>query len=115
MYKVIFYKTSGGREPVREYLLKLKQSINESDRKLFDKAMRYIGLLEQQGLSLGMPYIKHLEGNLWELRPKDLRVIFFIRGKKIIVLLSSFKKTTQKTPKNELQLAIKRLKSLIKD
>jgi phage-related protein len=112
-YKVIYYKGNSGREPVREFLLNLKDSGNRDDRKLFDKIMTYIELLEEQGTSLGMPYVKHLEGDLWELRPKGVRIVFTICGNQIIVLLSSFEKTTQKTPRNELRLARQRLKNLI--
>ena len=57
------------------------------------------------------PYIKHLDGEIWELRPLKNRIMFFGYDGKQFVLLSHFIKKTQKTPKREIDKA----KRLMKD
>ncbi len=78
---------------------------------------RIVGLILLFGLDrVREPYIKHLEGRIWEMRLKgrdgiarvlDLTVI----GRRIIVL-RAFIKTTQKTPRREIELALERAKEL---
>lgn len=61
--------------------------------------------------------LRHLEGELWELRFRGDRVNFrFIycaqMGKRIVVLHCFYKKT-QKTPKRELEVAWHRLEEYL--
>ena len=71
-------------------------------------------LLETRGNSLGEPYIKSLKDWLFEMRIKPnegiARSIYCYEiGKRIIILLT-FVKKTQKTPKSILNLAEQRLR-----
>lgn len=50
----------------------------------------------------GEPYMKHLEDNIWELRPMRDRIFFAAYTGSGYVLLHSFMKKTQKTPKREI-------------
>ena len=59
------------------------------------------------GLSLGEPYIKHLDKEIWELRPIRDRILFASLYNNKFILLSIFMKQTQKTPKNEIEKAKK--------
>jgi phage-related protein len=58
-------------------------------------------------------FLKHLEGtdNLYEVRIsstfKEIRVMCFFDETKVIVLINSFIKKSQKTPKNEIELGEK--------
>jgi phage-related protein len=66
------------------------------------------------GWPVGLPYCKPLGGGLWEARcsfPSNTigRIIFAIIGNEM-VLLNGFIKKTQKTPKDELDLARNRLR-----
>ncbi len=76
------------------------------------KILREIELLEEFGLSLGMPHIKKIAGTkaLWELRVKqstnNYRVFYFTLQSQTIVLLNAFQKKTQKTPDKELTKAL---------
>jgi len=78
------------------------------------KVLRYLELLERHGYKLGMPYSKSLHNGLFELRIigiKHVRMIYcFYKGK--IYLLNAFIKKTGKVPKREIDLAIKRFKTL---
>ena len=62
-------------------------------------------LLEEYGLSLNEPYIKHLEEDIWELRPLRDRFLFAYWNGNTFIILSHFMKQTQKTPKSEIEKA----------
>jgi phage-related protein len=69
----------------------------------------------QFGWPLGMPLIRKLEADLWEVRSRlphrIARVIFTVEGN-TMVLLHGFIKKSQKTPVEDLQLARQRLRAL---
>jgi len=100
------YFDAKGRSPVEEFLDRLPVV----DRARADHT---IGLLREFGLQLNLPYTRHLEGKLWELRTsvgyKEYRVIYFAFTGRRFVLLHAFSKKTPKTPKGELAVARARL------
>jgi phage-related protein len=83
------------------------------------KFSRIAFLIESVGLErMREPYVKHLDGELWEIRisGKDgiARAIYItITGKRVIVLRVFIKKT-QKTPRHEIELSLERAKRIIK-
>jgi phage-related protein len=104
MYEIIFYDTEDGKCPMQDFLDSLEP-------KLLAKTFRTIDLLETNGPNLREPYSKPLGDGIFELRTKlgtDItRVLyFFIVGQKA-VLTNGFIKKTQKTPKSEMNLALK--------
>ena len=60
-----------------------------------------------------MPFVRHLDGDIWELRPLKDRILFFAYDGNNIILLSCFKKMTQKTPPREIKKANKLMKDYI--
>ena len=62
------------------------------------------------------PYIKHLEGRLWEMRMKGrdgiARAIYVTAHERRVVVVRAFRKKTQKTPRREIALALKRAEEL---
>jgi len=75
-------------------------------------------MIEELGPSLGPPYTKAIGAGLFEIRSKGREGIgrsFFcaVKGREVIVL-HSFVKKTQKTPKKEIKLARQRLKEVKK-
>lgn len=105
---VVFYRTAGGIEPVREWL----RSLPEDDR-------RTIGLdlgTVQVGWPVGMPLCRPLSGGLWEVRSvlpsrRIARVLFFVHEGRLGVV-HGFIKKTQKTPPDDLALARKRMQEM---
>lgn len=69
-----------------------------------------ISLLETQD-RLPTKFIKHIQEGIYELRIKIgsniYRIFFIFDDDKIVVLFNGFQKKTQKTPKNEIEKAIK--------
>lgn len=66
------------------------------------------------GLLLGSNFIKPIEGteNLWELRPLRDRIFFVTWENDGFVLLHHFQKTTQKTPRREIEQALREIEDL---
>ncbi|MGI6444144.1 MAG: type II toxin-antitoxin system RelE/ParE family toxin [Candidatus Ozemobacteraceae bacterium] len=57
--------------------------------------------------------MKHIEGEIWELRPLRDRIFFFAWQKNCFVLLHCFIKKTQKTPAKEISQAKRNMQSFI--
>lgn len=76
---------------------------------------RYVSLIESRGVTaLHEPHAKHLRGPLWELRLKGkdgiARAIYVTRTGRRVLIVRIFTKKTEKTPRNELELALRRAK-----
>ena len=111
MFELYFYQDRRGNEPVWDYLqeIKRKSERDKNSRVQFNKLNDYLQALSEYGLAAGEPYIKHLEGDIWELRPLRNRVLFAAWSKNGFVLLHMFMKTTQKTPRREIEQAKRNL------
>ena len=111
MYKIIFYKDKNGYSEIEEYLqlLALKRYSNKDCKIKFTKITTYIDLLSEKGLTLGEPYIKHIDGEIWELRPLRDRILFCYWDNNKFILLHQFMKKTQKTPLKEIENAKRKL------
>lgn len=108
-WSVSFYATDRGSSPVEDFIESL-----DRDGKLKAKAMSLIRLIENYGPQVKMPYAKRLRHNLYELRiraPLEIRIFYTFKASKVY-FLHGFQKKSNKTPLKELDLAIKRLKSL---
>lgn len=113
MHKIYFYRDRNGHEPVAEYIAKLAQKSNKDSRIKLNKIRDYLKILSEYGTQAGEPYIKHLDGDIWELRPLRDRILFvgFVNGS--YVLLHQFMKKTQKTPAKEIEKAKREYADLI--
>lgn len=114
MNKIIFYKDKRGNSEIEQYLLKLQKKKDKDTKIKFNKIIAYIDMLSKHGISIGEPYIKHLENDIWELRPLRDRILFAYMNNNKIILLNIFLKQTQKTPQREIQKAKRYLKDFIK-
>ena len=78
--------------------------------------VRLTELLEEFGLELRMPHSRAMGGGLFELRPRGregiARVFYCTMVGRRIVVLHSFVKKTQETPKREIDVARKRQKEV---
>jgi len=81
------------------------------------KFMHLAALVEELGLlALREPYVKHLQGKLWELRGKAKSglgrgLYCTIKGGRVVVL-RYFQKQSAKTPRDEIALARERMRTL---
>lgn len=97
--------------------------VNETAKKEFQalpsdllaKMVRLVDLIEEYGvLGLGMPHARPLTEKLWELRVRNKdgagRSLYIAVSGRRVVVLRTFVKKTQKTPKAEIDIALRRLK-----
>jgi phage-related protein len=81
------------------------------------KFVRIAELIESKGLErVREPYVKHLEGPLWEIRIRGRggisRALYVAVSGRRVVVVRVFAKKTRKTPRREIKLALKRVKEL---
>ena len=115
MYEIEFYEDETGYSEIIEYIKQLRQKSKSSkeSRINFNKIVAYLDLLEEAGTRIGEPVTKHLEGEIWELRPLRNRFLYaYIKNGKFLIL-HHFIKKTQKTPKKELERAKKKLRDYL--
>lgn len=106
-FEVTFYESSNGESPVWNFLegLRLKMESSKDARIQFKQVNMYIELLAQNGTNLNENITKHLEEDIWELRPGNNRVFYFCVQNNTFVLLHQFRKKSQKTPRREIDKA----------
>ena len=106
-WQVIFYMDEKGNEPVKDFIL-------AQPGKAIAEILHVLKLLREFSIRLGMPYVKKIDkSGLRELRIKhssDLyRVFYFAHIKQKFVLLHAILKKREKTPENDIKLALKRM------
>ena len=79
---------------------------------------RIVELIQAHGLErIREPYLKHLDGPLWEMRLKGksgiARAIYVTASGMRIVIVHVFTKKTRKTPRSEIAHALKKAKEIL--
>ena len=105
-YKVLFYQTPQGAEPVREWL----QSLAKSERLQLGQAIQ---VLQMNGPALPMPFARPLGSGLFELRERvgkvRYRIFYAFDSGRVVVLLHAATKD-QRVIDDDIALARRRLK-----
>lgn len=106
-WTVEFYREENGEQPVLDFV----RSFNKSDR---IRIGQHIEALRILNITARAPLVEPIEGKLWELRIKidrnAYRMLYFLCTGNIVVFLHGFHKKTRKTPKREIDVAMRRLK-----
>lgn len=114
-YKIVFWQDENGFSETQDYITDLKnRSLKSKDARIkLNKIVEYMEMLETYGTEIGEPYIKHIqcEEQIFELRPLRDRFFFFFKQENKYVILNHFVKRTQKTPRREIEKAIRLMKS----
>ncbi|MGH7271699.1 MAG: type II toxin-antitoxin system RelE/ParE family toxin [Polyangiaceae bacterium] len=76
-----------------------------------------VELIQTYGMAaMHEPHVKHLEGKLWEMRPRGrdgiARAIYVVATGERVVIVHAFVKKTQKTPRNALEVARRRAREV---
>lgn len=93
-------------DPRAEKIIKV---LSKKDRAIVAKV---IDLFHDYGYELTEQHLKKLGRNLWELRAGRWRLLFGA-VEECSVIVNIFLKKSQKTPKNEIDLSIKRIKEYL--
>ena len=80
--------------------------------------LRIGDLIQVLGLErVGEPHVKHIEGPLLEMRLKGRdgisRALYVVARPRRVVVARVFVKKTQKTPRREIELALKRAEDVV--
>ncbi|MGZ4121627.1 MAG: type II toxin-antitoxin system RelE/ParE family toxin [Tumebacillaceae bacterium] len=108
---VVPYRDAHGNCPVMEFQDLLNEKASRGDKKarvLLEKVLYLEVMLSVGGTRIGMPHCRHIEDDLWELRPFDYRILFFFWSGKY-VLLHPYLKQGQKLPLKEKEKAFKEI------
>jgi len=108
-FDVVFFENENGKQPVREFIKKLSKEV----QKEVGADIRIV----QDKFPIGLPLVRKLKPELWEIRSsiKDgINRVFFTFINEKIILLHAFIKKMQKTPMKEIDVALERLKEFKK-
>ena len=107
MFAVGFYENANGESELWNFLedLRIKAETNKDYRIQYKQITFYIQLLQDNGTRMSENITKHIEDGIWELRPRNNRVLYFFFKDNTFILLLQFRKKTQKTPRSEIEKA----------
>ena len=108
MWQIRFYEDRRGKSAVLDFINKLPVR----DRA---KVFNTLQLLQEFGTDLGMPHARRIEGRLWELRPGDNRLFYFLLVSETFVILHGYRKQSMKAPEREIETARRNIKELLED
>ena len=112
-YKINFYANADGEQPVKSYLKELGEKTDKDSRVKIKKINEYLKILRIHGTRAGKPFVDHIKGDIWELRPLKERFFFFYWDGNRFIILHHFVKKTKKTPPLEIKKAERNMKDFI--
>ena len=109
MFNVLYYRDKNGKSEIKNYIAELAANTDKDSRIKANKILNYIDYLSETGTRAKEPYAKHLDGEIWELRPLRDRFLYAAWDGNSFILLHHFMKKTQKTPPREIKQAKRNL------
>lgn len=110
MHRVTFYTPQGKTSPIKEFLDSCQPSLRT-------KILRQFKYVEEFGLNPAIGNIKKITSTrLWELRilgKDNIRIVCVSLSDKEVSVLHIFRKSKQKTPARELNIALKRSQEVL--
>lgn len=103
----VFFQAASGRSPVREFI----ESLGKDDSIAIASTIATFALEFPTVITVK---IKHLQGKLWEMKVGGFRVLYGVVPDTLLIA-HVFAKKTQKTPKQDLELGAKRLKTMMEE
>lgn len=110
MYVVEYYKNENGESEIETSLNTLQRHAQEGRKEarvLINSIIYCIGRLQHEGPLTPGNIMKKLTDNIYELRPRDRRVLLFYWSGNRYILTHMFIKKTQKTPVGEIEKAVR--------
>jgi phage-related protein len=106
-WDVRFY-TEGDKSPVTEFITSLPIPEQRA-------IARCLALLREKGTLVGHPYTSKVTGHddLWELRPKPNRMLYYAHTGRQFIILHAFRKKSQRIPRREIDIAERRMARLL--
>ncbi len=108
--KIALYETLSGRSPIEDFISDLPKNDQARFADVFEG-------IEKYGLDCPRVQFRQLRGKLWEVKfnapSGGFRIAYVVVQLETMVWLHTFKKKTQKTPANDLDIAEKRMKEVL--
>jgi phage-related protein len=97
-------------EPLNETVANELRALPDDMRSRLERIIR---MIRELGLErMREPYVKHLQGKLWEMRMTGrdgiARAVYVTATGRRGIVVRAFVKKTQKTPRGEIELALRR-------
>ena len=99
---ITLYTDSCGKSPIEDFLV----TLFKLDKKLFSLVSSKLDLLDLSGTRAGNLSFSYLRSGIWEVKVKNIRILFY-KIDNGFLLLHAFYKKTKKTPERELHRALK--------
>lgn len=103
MYKVYYYTTARGDNPVQEFV----DGMDETTQARF---FAYVELLKEHGPNLKRPYADIVYGKIREIRPRQARVLYFFAIGNRVILVHGFLKKKDAIDPADIAVAESRMK-----
>lgn len=107
---VVFYTDKDGKDLINRFL----EGLDLQTQARFEWSIEQ---LRVRNVLAREPLVRHIEGKIYELRRESntniYRLFYSFLSQKRILILHGFQKKTQKTPRREIEIALKRLNSFI--
>jgi len=106
---IVYYKTSSGKMPVREYIHSLPKPDIETITADFE-------IIRDRGILSGIITTRKLKGKLWEIKTgtrNQQRIFYCLVCDDGIVLLHACKKQKEGAQQGDVELAYKRMKEVL--
>ncbi len=106
MWSIEFFKDNREMSPVEDFINGPDIQSSELAKIIF-----YLDLLRETGILLGMPYAREVVNHkpLWELRPKGIRLFYFLTKGQKFIILHGCRKKSNKAKKKDIRIAENRM------
>ena len=114
-YVPVYFATQNGKEPVRAWIDDLNENQQKSVVAAISSVVQHFPNIPKSNLLRKISGSRHED--MWEIRVRLIhkmiaRILFYVHGSKI-VLLHAFIKKSKRTPKHELDLAVRRMREYL--
>lgn len=98
---------------------RVKADLERLPEDMIAQFLRISRMIREHGLGqIHEPYVKHLEGPLWEIRMRGrdgiARAAYVTAAYKTVIVVHVFRKKTQKTDRRDIDMAMKRSREIKK-
>ena len=107
-WQIEFYTNRRGRSPVLDFI----NGLPVRERAAVRNVLR---LLREFGTLLRLPHARPLRDKVWELRPRNIRLLYFAHTDRRLIVLHGFRKKSNKTPAREISIAIRRMNEFLEN
>ena len=109
--RIVFHTSDSGRSYIEAFLRGLSHQDRATILAVFEDIRQY-------GLSAVGCEFRQIEGKLWEIKLRTsgggYRFFYVVLGANLMYVLHAYKKQGQKAPKQELEIARRRLKEVLR-